>query len=214
MREIEAVYFDIGETLLDRTREYAAWADFLGLPRHTFSAVFGAMIAAGVGVRDVIARFRPDEPFERLRERIEVPPLAERDLYPDARRALAALRAADRQVGVIGNQPSGVGDEVRALALPADVVLTSADIGVAKPDPRFFETIVERAGVSPERIAYVGDQIDNDVVPALAAGLRAIRLRRGPWGLLTPHADVDQRCLAVLDSLDAVVPVVTGEFVR
>ena len=44
---INAVVFDVGETLVDETREYGTWADWLGVPRHTFSAVFGAVIALG-----------------------------------------------------------------------------------------------------------------------------------------------------------------------
>jgi hypothetical protein len=44
---IEAVVFDVGETLVDETREYGTWADWLGVPRHTFASVFGAVIASG-----------------------------------------------------------------------------------------------------------------------------------------------------------------------
>ena len=45
MRVVKAVVFDVGETLVDESREYGAWADWLGVPRHTFSSVFGAVIA-------------------------------------------------------------------------------------------------------------------------------------------------------------------------
>ena len=44
---IRAVVFDVGETLVDESREYGSWADWLGVPRHTFSSVFGAVIAEG-----------------------------------------------------------------------------------------------------------------------------------------------------------------------
>jgi hypothetical protein len=44
---IRSVVFDVGETLLDDTREWAAWSDWLGVPRHTFSAVLGAVTAEG-----------------------------------------------------------------------------------------------------------------------------------------------------------------------
>jgi hypothetical protein len=40
---IKAVVFDVGECLVDETREYGTWADWLGVPRHTFSAVFGGV---------------------------------------------------------------------------------------------------------------------------------------------------------------------------
>jgi FMN hydrolase / 5-amino-6-(5-phospho-D-ribitylamino)uracil phosphatase len=73
--------------------------------------------------------------------------------------------------------------------LPADVVATSSRLGVAKPDPAFFHRVVELAGAEAAEVAYVGDRVDNDVVAAQAAGLMAIHLRRGPWGLLQPEPD-------------------------
>ncbi len=42
---IVSVVFDVGETLLNDTREYGAWADWIGVPRHTFSAVMGVVTA-------------------------------------------------------------------------------------------------------------------------------------------------------------------------
>jgi hypothetical protein len=38
---IRAVFLDVGETIVDESREYGTWADWLGVPRHTFSAVMG-----------------------------------------------------------------------------------------------------------------------------------------------------------------------------
>jgi FMN phosphatase YigB (HAD superfamily) len=62
--------------------------------------------------------------------------------------------------------------------------VSSASLGVRKPDPRFFELLVELAESSPKDVAYVGDRVDNDVLPAAAAGLVAVHVRRGPWGRL------------------------------
>ena len=56
---IRAVWFDVGEALIDETREYGMWADWLGVPRHTFSAVFGAVIARGGDYREVFQHFDP-----------------------------------------------------------------------------------------------------------------------------------------------------------
>jgi FMN phosphatase YigB (HAD superfamily) len=55
---------------------------------------------------------------------------------------------------------------------------------VAKPDPRFFARIVTEAGLEPGEIVYIGDRIDNDVLPALRMGMRAIFIERGPWGVI------------------------------
>ncbi len=47
-----------------------------------------------------------------------------------------------------------------------------------------FTLMGVRGGMGADEIAYVGDRVDNDVVPALAAGMAAVRIRRGPWGHL------------------------------
>jgi FMN phosphatase YigB (HAD superfamily) len=65
-----------------------------------------------------------------------------------------------------------------------DFVASSSGWGVAKPDPRFFERIAETCGFPAREIAYVGDRLDNDVLPARAAGMIGVFLRRGPWGVL------------------------------
>ena len=88
-------------------------------------------------------------------------------------------------VGLAGNQSRTMEAWARAT-LPADVVTSSDGVGVRKPDPAFFERLVELAGVAASEVAYVGDRVDNDVLPALAVGLVAVHCRRGPWGRLRP----------------------------
>ncbi len=56
---IVSVVFDVGETLLNDTREYGAWADWIGVPRHTFSAVMGVVTAAGRDIEETFQYFRP-----------------------------------------------------------------------------------------------------------------------------------------------------------
>ena len=83
---------------------------------------------------------------------------------------------------IAGNQPMEAEEALHALELQVDFVGSSSGWGVSKPDPKFFEKIIEAAGVPAECIAYVGDRVDNDVIPARAAGMTAVFLRRGPWG--------------------------------
>jgi len=106
------------------------------------------------------------------------------DLYPDAIACLESCRALSLRVGIVGNQTEALERWARKAALPADVISSSASIGVEKPDPRFFHRVVELAGCPSGEVAYVGDRVDNDVLPALAAGLVAVHVRRGPWGRL------------------------------
>ncbi len=73
---------------------------------------------------------------------------------------------------------------LRDLELPVDQIATSAEWGVAKPDPGFFARVIGMAPGEPGEIVYVGDHRDNDIIPAKAAGLRTAFIRRGPWGHL------------------------------
>jgi HAD superfamily hydrolase (TIGR01549 family) len=183
---VRAVVFDVGETLVDETTEYQAWADWLGVPRHTFSATFGAVIARDEDYRQVFQVFKPgfDLATERQRRADAGKPegFTESDLYPDARDCLTALSAQGFLVGVAGNQTARAGQILRDLGLVADFIATSDDWKAEKPSPDFFAALIAECGMPAEQIAYVGDRLDNDIQPALEAGLVTVFLRRGPWG--------------------------------
>ena len=182
---IGAVVFDVGECLVDESREYGTWADWLGVPRHVFSAVFGAVIAGGLDYRETFQVFQPGFDLAKARrERADAGKpewFGEDDLYPDVRLALARLRDEGLWVGIAGNQTSRAGGILRGLELPADMIATSDDWGVAKPDLAFFRRMVEAVPCDPGSTLYVGDRLDNDIVPASAVGLRTALIRRGPW---------------------------------
>lgn len=184
---IKAVVFDVGETLVNETREYGTWADWLGVPRHTFVSVFGAVIASGADYRDTFQVFKPgfDLTTEREARAAAGQPewFGEDDLYPDVRSTLATLRAAGIWVGIAGNQTVRAGRLLRDLGLPTDLVATSDDWGVEKPNIAFFEKVVQASPTDdPAEVVYVGDRIDNDLRPAKAAGLKTVFVQRGPWG--------------------------------
>jgi HAD superfamily hydrolase (TIGR01549 family) len=193
---LKAVVFDVGECLVDETREYGTWADWLGVPRHTFSSVFGAIIARGLDYRETFQVFRPGFDLAQEREKRAAagqPELFdEDDLYPDVRPALAKLRADGLWVGIAGNQTVRAGGILRSLDLPSDMIATSDDWGVTKPDPEFFRCVIEAASFEPAEVLYVGDRLDNDIRPAAALGLNTALIRRGPWGTVQqrdPDAD-------------------------
>lgn len=189
---IRAVWFDVGEALIDETREYGTWADWLGVPRHTFSAVFGAVIARGEDYRQVFQHFRPGFELDKERQARLDAGLGEylngTDLYPDVRPCLQELRKAGYFLGVAGNQTARAGRFIRELNLPVDVIATSDDWGMSKPDVAFFDKLIEASGSGADEIIYVGDRLDNDIAPAAKAGLLTALVRRGPWGFI-----LDQR---------------------
>ncbi len=193
---IRAVVFDVGECLVNEAREYGTWADWLGVPRHTFSAVFGAVIARGQDYRETFRVFRPDFDLIRERDRRAAAGKAEwfgeDDLYPDVRPTLTTLRQAGIWVGIAGNQTSRAGGILRSMDLPSDMIATSDDWGVAKPDVAFFAALNQETPFTPAETLYVGDRLDNDIRPAVAAGFRTALILRGPWAIIQqndPEAD-------------------------
>lgn len=170
---VRTVVFDAGETLFDETRMWERAADSAGVPRFTLLGVLGGLAARG-------------ERHSRAWELLGVEPgdgggFRADELYPDARPAIEELRGLGYALGAVGNTSVRIEPVLRDLV---DLVGSSERWGVEKPSPAFFARLVEEAGCEPGEIAYVGDRIDNDVDPALAAGLVAVHIRRGPWGYL------------------------------
>ncbi|WP_075825030.1 HAD family hydrolase [Streptomyces acidiscabies] len=183
---LETIVLDVGETLTRDDRYWAAWADWLDVPRHTLSALVGAVVAQGRDNAEALRLVRPGidiaAEYRRRAAAGRGEHLDETDLYDDVRPALTALREAGVRVIVAGNQTALAGDLLRALDLPADLIATSEEWKAAKPQPAFFEKVLEVSQSPADRTLYVGDHPANDIFPARAAGLRTAHLRRGPWG--------------------------------
>ena len=208
---ITAVAFDIGETLIDETRIWSRWADRLGIPRLTFIGVLGGVAAQGRSHREVFEFFRPgfDLQLELERWRADDPDGLRSgfdgdDLYADVRPTFSRLGEMGKRVVIAGNQPSAARESLEALELGADAILISAEVGVEKPSPGFFEKVSEAAGTRPDEVLYVGDRLDNDVLPARSVGMQTALIRRGPWGFL--HAEWPQAAQAdsIIDSLSEI----------
>lgn len=105
---IETIVFDIGETLTRDDRYWQSWAEWLDVPRHTVSALVGAVVTQGRDNTDALRIIRPhiDVGAEyRAREAAgRGEHLDETDLYPDVRPVLAGLRKLGVRVLVAGNQ--------------------------------------------------------------------------------------------------------------
>ena len=190
---VRAVFFDVGETLVDETGYWGRVARLVSVPRHVMLAALGATIARGESHRRVFELLGVERPAA-----VDDVVYGRNELYLDARPCLAHLQGDGYLVGIAGNQTAALERWARNEDLPVDVIGSSAGWGVAKPEPAFYARVVAEAGCDAGEVAYVGDRVDNDVLPALAAGLVAVHVRRGPWGYLQPGAE---RAHIRLDSL-------------
>ena len=189
---VEAVVFDVGETLVDETSMWTRIAAAAGLTPLTLMAGLGATIATGRDHNDVWTLLGAEPPAGAF---------AMEDWYPDALPCLERLRGAGYRVCACGNTRASVEEQLRAHV---DAVASSETFGVWKPAPEFFARLADLAGVPAEKIAYVGDRVDNDVAPALRAGMVAVHIRRGPWGHLhAPPAEAIR--IRSLDELPAAL---------
>jgi HAD superfamily hydrolase (TIGR01549 family) len=179
---LKAVVFDVGETLVDEERWWRRLSDREGLQPHVVWAALGVTIARGEEHDALWGHLGIERPPRWWHE----VPYSLEDLYPDAIDCLERVRDLGFRVGIVGNQTETLEKWARDSALPADVISSSASLGVRKPDRAFFERIVELMERRADEVAYVGDRVDNDVLPAAAAGLVAVHVRRGPWGRLQP----------------------------
>lgn len=107
----------------------------------------------------------------------------------DGLRALAALGLP---MAVVSNSDGSVAGDLRregicyapgpagtesAEGIPMGVIVDSAVVGVAKPDPRIFSFALDALGVPADgTVLHVGDSLRYDVAGALAAGLQPVHM--------------------------------------
>ena len=188
---LRAVVFDVGETLVDEERWWRDLCERAGLQPHVVWAALGVTIERGEEHTALWGHLGIDRPtaWNDITYAFD-------DLYSDALECLERVRAMGFRVGIVGNQSESLEAWAHG-ALPADVISSSASLGTRKPDAAFFARVVELMEFPPVEIAYVGDRVDNDVLPAARAGLLAVHVRRGPWGRL--QATPPEATLAVDD---------------
>ena len=209
---IRAVLFDLDDTLVDH--QHASRAAIAGV-RERFTALHAKDVddlvrenqrildsmhhEVALGKRNVA-----DARIERYRrlfayaghgpERASAAAELHRRLYHGSRQCVeGALELvmhlhARLRVGVITNNTITEQQEKLAtfgFAPHVDVLVTSEEVGVAKPDPQIFRLALTKLGCDPYEAVMIGDAWVQDVLGATAAGIRALWLNRN--GL--PHPD-------------------------
>jgi len=209
---IKAVLFDLDDTLVDH--HHAARAAMAGVRERfkVFQAVeLDALAAEHQRVLEhlhhevaVGARTAADARIERYRQLLgfvgsdprHAAAAAElhRRLYQANRRAVdgalelvAHLRARLRIAVVTNNTVAEQTEKLAAFGFAphVDVLVTSEEVGAAKPDARIFRVALERLVCEPHEAVMVGDAWHADVLGATGAGIRALWLNRHG----APHPD-------------------------
>ena len=173
---IEWVFFDVGSTIIDEHIAYEhRMKDIADLANTTYSSVYetamgfykqnqkGDLETAKLLGVDLTKWHKEDEV-----------------LYSDAYECLEIL-SSRYKIGIIANQSLGTKDrlEQHGILQYIDLVIASAEEGVAKPDKKIFEIALERGNCKPNNAVMIGDRVDNDIIPAKLLGMHTIWIKQG-----------------------------------
>ncbi len=122
--------------------------------------------------------------------------------YDDVVPAFERLRARGCRIGLISNWDRRLAGLFAGLELDrfVDTIVSSAEVGLHKPDPRIFELALERLGVTAENAVHVGDHHYADVLGAESVGMLPVLIDR--YGGEHPG---HERFIRTLDDLDAAM---------
>ena len=111
--------------------------------------------------------------------------------YPDAERVLKYLVKKKYKIGIIANQSAGTKERLESWGLLKyiDVVIASAEEGVAKPSNEIFLRALKRAGCPAENAVMIGDRLDNDIFPAKKVGMKTIWVKQGMAAYGSPRSE-------------------------
>jgi HAD superfamily hydrolase (TIGR01549 family) len=185
---IKWIFFDIGSTLVDESVVYENRIEEITRSNHIDKNEFVAKVMQRAHtnqkpIMSVVAEYGVKVP--EWRHDLEA-------LYPDAEELLQRL-SQQYKIGIIANQDFGTEQRLTDFDIRQyiDLVIASAEEGVAKPDLRIFQIALDRANCKPEEAVMVGDRIDNDIIPANKIGMKTVWIRQGFGGLAQPQAAVE-----------------------
>ena len=203
MNKIKWIFFDIGSTLVDESAVYE---------NRIKEITQGNNIDRNEFVAKVIERAQTSpKPIVSAAEDYGVKVPAWRHdlevLYPDTKELLQRL-SQKYKIGIIANQDFGTEQRLTDFNVHQhiDLVIASAEEGVAKPDLRIFQIALARADCKPEEAVMVGDRIDNDIIPANKIGMTTVWIKQG-FGSYAEPKTVEEQPDYIVNSLAEITEV-------
>lgn len=182
MSEIKFVFFDIGYTLVN---EDAVWAERCKQQAATEHAQEMGITADALmeELWEASKNLQPPWKFVMQQHGFEQSAKYNGNLekpYDDAPLVLEKLGKKFR-LGIIANQSGGLDERLRSFGLDRyfSVVISSADFGFSKPDKRLFLAALKKSGCAAHNAVFVGDRLDNDILPAKSLGFVTVRIKQG-----------------------------------
>ncbi len=203
MNKPKWIFFDIGSTLVDESAVYENRIEEITQSNNIDKNEF---------VAKVIQRAQTDpRPIMSVAKDYGVKVPAWRHdlevLYPDTKALLQRL-SQKYKIGIIANQDFGTEQRLTDFNVHQyiNLVIASAEEGVAKPDLRIFQIALARAECKPEEAVMVGDRIDNDIIPANKIGMTTMWIKQG-FGSYAEPKTVEEQSDYIVNSLAEITEV-------
>lgn len=204
--KIKWLFFDIGSTLVDETevykRRFRKMAEAAGVSEEYICEKTLELYKQNLkGDKEVAINLSVDIPVWESEYEF---------LYPDTEEVLRKLHE-NYKIGIIANQNPGTEERLKGFGILKyiDLVVASAEEGVAKPDRRIFDIALERAGVNADETFMIGDRIDNDILPAKNIGMKTMWVQQGFGGMWKIQSD-DELPNFIAYDLPEVVSILDG----
>lgn len=201
--EIKWLFFDLGSTLVDESQclreRFNKIVELNGLDKTTFSdKVLEYAEENSYAIKQAAEFFGVDIP--EWNKNLE-------QLYPNVHNVLSIL-FGKYKLGIIANQSSGTNDRLKAWGIFKyfDVIISSAEEGLEKPDLKIFELALNRAGCKPYEAVMIGDRLDNDILPANKMGMNTVWVRQSFAKYQQPK-DIDETPNLTIASISDIINV-------
>jgi HAD superfamily hydrolase (TIGR01662 family) len=183
------LFFDIGSTLIDETACYEKrFREISAAAAVSYDTIYETALAfykkGEKGDHACAKQYGVSLP--KWHHELETP-------YADAIDTVQCLKSRGYRLGIIANQGLGTESRLKTFGLQEyfDIILSSAEEGVAKPDPVIFLRALDRACCKPQDAYMIGDRLDNDIIPAKALGMKTIRILQGFGTYAIPRSDAE-----------------------
>jgi HAD superfamily hydrolase (TIGR01549 family) len=222
VRDVRWLFFDLGNTLIS---EEAAVDCRIRRMIRSFEQHGKRVSVEDVGsaLQQAWAQFSP-RPITRaiemltddldLRRSVEAEARYPKELeepYEDAKKVLQALSLRYR-IGVIANQSAGAEARLTRWRLMPfiSICLSSAEVGMEKPDPAIFRLALARAHCEPRHAVMIGDRLDNDIRPARLLSWKTIRVLQGFARFQCPRDKPDEADATIIELAELLPLFPTG----
>ncbi|MGV3145074.1 HAD family hydrolase [Streptococcus suis] len=180
---IEWIFFDLGSTLLDEEAAYGYYIDKCVKKLESLDIEVSSDSYKKKMVEYAHKSLDPIRATWQYFSPTESRPLWTNKgvkLYPGAKLVLETL-SKHYQLGIIANQSATVRALLEEWGIESyfQLIILSEEVGLSKPDSTIFKLALQKANTTANRVVYVGDRYDNDIVPAKSLGMRAVRILTG-----------------------------------